>query len=253
MEKVCIGVPYYGMQTPEWWNPLVAEAARLSKDGIELIAPIAIGSMATDKNRNAIVENFEKLDADWLMWVDADNPPPSGIIKRLLSTHKSLVTGVYVKRGDNPEPIMYYKTPDGMYQPIEEWTVGEIMPIDSAGLGGCLCHRSVFEDIKKNYRVLERTNGGIVTVHKDTIVGDIFDTSLETDGKVVDGVLQERLRIPKYKHAFPYFMLQYGRTEDYDFFEKAASVGHQLWADTSVEIGHVGVHISRPADWRKKK
>ena len=95
--------------------------------------------------------------------------------------------------------------------------------------------------------------GGVVCVYKDNIEGDIFDEAGESDGKVVAGVLQDRVRIPKYRHPFPYFMIAYGRTEDYPFFEMAKKSGHQLFVDTSVELGHVGVKIHKPTDWLMEK
>jgi hypothetical protein len=208
--------------------------------------------MMTDMARNEVVNRFLATEAEWLQWIDADNTVSVGMIRRLLDTKKSLVTGVYVKRDEkNPEPILYLSGNDGMYQNLTTWRRGEILPIDAAGLGGCLVHRSVFDDVKKNYRILERVNGGIVVVHKDDIDGDIFDESKNTDGKVIEGSYHDRLQIPKHKHTFPYFMIEYARTEDYGFFERARRVGHSLWADTSVELGHVGKHIHKPEDWRK--
>lgn len=253
MDRVCFGIPYYGTQTAEWWNPLVSEAARLYADGIELEHVISIGGMMTDSARNHIVKEFLETKADWLQWIDADNTPPLGMVRRLLNTGKTVVTGVYVKRGANPEPLLFHRTPTGMYQVMEHWRVGEILPIDAAGLGGTLVHRSVFEAIERDYRALEKVNGGLTIVHKDDIWGDVFDSTAETDGKVVEGVYHERLRQPMHKHVFPYFMTEYCRTEDYGFFERCARVGHPLWVDTSVELGHVGTHVNKPKDWREKQ
>lgn len=166
-----------------------------------------------------------------------------------------MVTGMYVKRSEeNPEPLLYQKTNDGRYKVLDNYRVGEILPIDASGMGGCLMHRSVLEDIERDYRVLMRPLGALTTVHKDDIVGSILDDdNADTDNKVIDGVLHTRLRMPLPDTIFPFFMLGDGRSEDYGFFERAAKVGHTLYADTSVEIGHITDKVMKPSDWRKKK
>lgn len=251
-DKVSIGIPAYGRQSKDWWGPLVRQAAEFHKQDIELVDLLVIGSMMTDVSRNHIVDDFLKSKAEWLRWLDADNVDMIGSLRRLLDTRKTLVTGVYTKRNESGEPIAYFATPEGEYETVSGYTPGEIFPIDAAGLGGCLVHRQVFEDIQASYRMFNLAGGGVVTVHRDDLQGDVFDdASLPIDGQVLDGVLQLRLRQPKRKHPFAFFMLQFGRTEDYGFFEMAKRAGHQLWLDTGVEIGHIGEKTYKPADARK--
>jgi len=250
MFKVCLGIPLYGPQEKDFWQPLVNEVSTWNESGIELTASFAVGGMMTDLARNKIAAEFLNTKAEWLLWVDADNATPIGEAKRLLASNRTLITGVYVKKYGAPEPTIYQKTRDGLYQSIDNYRKGEILPIDGAGLGGCLCHRSVFEDTRRNYRLFEATSEYRV-IHKDDIQGEILDVSKDTDGKVINGVLCERLRLPKQKHDFPFFILQGGRTEDYGFFERAARSGHPLWCDTSVELGHVGLRTVKVDDWRE--
>ncbi len=252
MDKVSIGVPAYGSQSKDWWGPLIRQAAELHKQDIELVDLHVISSMMTDVSRNHIVDNFLKGGAEWLRWLDTDNVDKLGSIRRLLDTRKTLVTGIYTKRNDSGEAIAYFATPDGEYAPVSGYTPGEIFPIAAAGMGGCLMHRSVFEDIQKNYRMFDLAGGGIVTVHKDDLEGDVFDDAQTNyDGKAVDGLLHLRLRQPRRKKPFAFFMLGFGRTEDYGFFECAARSGHQLWLDTGVELGHIGEKTYTPAEFRK--
>lgn len=252
MDKVALGIPAYGLQGHQWWAPLVQNAADYHKSDIEITNVLTGGGMTADVNRNYIVDEFKKTAADWMLWIDTDNVHPVWGLRRLLDTKKTLVTGVYVKRSEeNPQPLLYIRTPDGGYAELGHYRPGEILPIDAAGVGACLMHRSVFEDVEKAYRVLGRREGGITLVHKDAIIGDIFDGQKhEYDGCVTDGVLHDRLVLPNRDVKFPFFMIEYGRTEDYGFFERAQRAGHQLYVDTSVEVGHIGVKNFKVSDWR---
>lgn len=253
MDKLCIGIPAYGSQPPSWWRPLLVEAYKLRDYGIELVDVLVEQTMATDANRNSIATTFlDKTDADWLWWIDADNPVILGGIRRLMDTGKNLVTGLYLGRGEKPYPIAYSQTEDGRYESIPPWTRGEIIPVDSAGMGALLSHRSVFEDIRKNFIPLQRADGGIIAVHADDIEGDYFSSMMsEKDGKVIDGIKHERVFEPTVDAKVPFFALQMGRTEDIGFFEKASRVGHQLWLDTSVEVAHLTEKPRKPQEYFK--
>ena len=243
-DRVSIGIPAYGQQDKDFWGPLVKQAAELHKQDIELVDLLVMGSMMTDVSRNYIVKDFLETNSEWLQWIDADNIHKIGSIRRLLDTKKTLVTGVYTKRNDKGDIVAYFATGEGEYEPVQGFTSGEIFPVDSAGMGACLVHRSVFEDIKRNYSLFDMTIGGVIAVHNLDITGDVFDDTLNpTDNRVTDGQFRIRLRQPTKQKAFPFFMLGFGRTEDYGFYEMAARSGHKLWLDTSVEIGHLGTKV----------
>jgi len=254
MDRVAIGIPAYGSQSKDWWGPLVRQAAELHKQNIELVDLHVVGSMMTDVSRNHIVDDFLKSDVEWLRWLDADNVDKLGSIRRLIDTRKTLVTGIYTKREEMGDNVAYFSTPEGAYRTVSGYTPGEIFPIQAAGMGGCLVHRSVFEDIQRSYFMFDLAGGGVVTVHKDDIRGDVFDDALDpTDGLAIDGALRLRLRQPTRPKPFAFFMLGFGRTEDYGFFEMAARCGHRLWLDSGVEIGHLGEKVYMPADTRREE
>lgn len=255
-DKVAIGIPFYGPQEGAWWSQLVNHVASLPLQGVEYSGLIISGAMAADHNRNAIVRDFLATDADWLFWIDADTIIPNGAIKRLLGLGKTLASGLYYGKGEPHPPIAYIKRPDGAYQAIDrtqEWERGEIIPIDAAGCGCLLSHRSVYEDIQKDYVVLQRRGGGIVSIHKDDVHGEIDNSAKhEWDGQVHKGQYRERLIHPTVGDLrFPYFALEFGRTEDMYFFERAARVGHKCWLDTSIECGHLYATPFRGQDYRE--
>lgn len=243
MRKVCIGIPVYGQQPHEWWKPFAQQLYELGKtEDIEIIDILDQGSMHTDHNRNGIARRFlEYQDAEWLFWVDADNKNPVTALQRLLGHEKPMVSGVYYARSEaEPIPIAYIRLEDGRYKVISGWRRGEVIPADAAGMNCLLTHRSVYEMIDQKYVSLMRLTGGIIPVHVDDLRGDIFpDTEDETDGLVVNGQLRERLIEPPDGNQVPFFRTEFGRTEDYGFFEMAKRVGFDFWIDTTIECGHI--------------
>ena len=255
-DKIAIGVPFYGPQSAKWWIPLVNKVALFPKMGLKYAGLITAGVSTTDRNRNDITELFlNETDADWLFWIDADNVIPDGTIRRLLDMDRTLASGLYYGKGDGHIPIAYaYVEESQAYRNIGgiiEWERGEIIPVDAGGMGCILTHRSVFEDIRKNYEMWQMPGGGVRAVHKDdTKTPPKEYKSHKLDGKMIEGQLRQRMMPVVYDdYPFPYFMSEYGRTEDMFFFECAARVGHKLWIDTSIEAGHIreeevkGIHF----------
>lgn len=241
--KVAFGVPTYGSQYPTWWVPFIRQVGLLHKYDIEFVDVFQHGTMRTDGNRNVIARQFLSSEAEWIFWVDSDNVNPIASIRRLLDTAgdtRTLVSGIYYTKEKNPIPVVYAHHEDGRYRHLTQWERGEIIPIEAAGMNCCLMHRSVLEDIDKNYVSLRMSIGGDMAVHRDDIIGDVFkEKAGPNDNKVIDGVFHFRVYTPTEPVNVQFFELRYGRTEDMNFFEKARRCGHQLWLDTSVECGHL--------------
>jgi hypothetical protein len=221
---------------------------------MDVVRILVSDTMATDHNRNLIVDDFLKTEAEWLFWIDADTVVPVGAINRLIATGKTLVSGLYYGKNDPHPPIAYYSH-NGAYKPIDKgvrWEKGEILPVDAAGMGCMLTHRSVFEDIKNNHTVLQANGGGLTVVENKNIIGEITNTIRhKDDGKVIGGKLQVRLIPPTLENLkFPYFALEHGRTEDLWFFELASHVEHKCYLDTSVECGHLRPVAFTGAEYR---
>jgi hypothetical protein len=242
--RLCIGVPFYGPTEPTWWIQFAGHVSELHNT-VDLVDGwlLAVGSMAADHNRNLIVEDFLKTDAEWLFWIDADTIVPIGSLNRLLAMGKTLASGVYYGKNPPHPPIAYYKY-NGAFIPIDKqtrWEKGEIIPVDAAGLGCMLTHRSVYEDIREHFQVLQQAGGSLTAVHDDDIVGAITAGQVHrNDEKVINGRQRRRLIPPTIENwHFPYFALEHGRTEDLWFFDMAARVGHKAWLDTSIEALHL--------------
>lgn len=252
--KISVGVPYYGSLSGEWTFQTMQLVAMIAKEHT-LCDIIASGVMTADHNRNLIVQEFLKSEAEWLFWIDSDTTIPVGAVERMLAHGRTLVSGLYYGKND-PHPPIAYHVYNGAFAPISQsrvWEVGEILEVDATGMGCMLTHRSVFEDIQKAYTPMQGEGGNIHLIHKDDfIIDDSID--LQLNGKVVNGYLSQKLKEPALAGLrFPFFQVEHNRTEDMFFFEKAARVGHRPVLDTSAECGHLRWNAYKGADYRNEK
>jgi hypothetical protein len=257
--KVAIGIVSYGHQPPSFWKTLAENCASLYKDGIEFDQIFWAGGSQVDVNRNTVAYDFRtQSDADWLWWIDADNPPPFGTLHRLLSLGMPAVSGLYYGGELHKEiiPIAYLKTKQGTYRTLDRvvpnWEVGEMYQVDAVGMGCFLTHRSVYDDIENHFMLLQRAYGGWLVVPKEDVSGETPTLPIKnsTVGKVVDGLYTEPVCIPKQDNVrFPFFMAQWARTEDFIFCEMLRKTG-EIWLDTSVEAGHVKDYVITGTHYR---
>lgn len=239
-EKLCIGIASYGDQAPEFWEPLVFLTGSLHRYDIDFTGLLVARSMSTDGNRNRIVDMFKKNKAEYILWIDTDNVIPLGGVRRLLDAKKDIISGLYYQKAEPYIPVAFNRIENNRYIPIADWNRGEILPIDMAGMGATLVHRSVYFRIEDEMRVVQRWDGGITTVHKDDIDGKIHDKLKNLTPKLCEGSLREEVIHPDHKiDAWPHYRLEYGRTEDVVFFENARRCGFQPFVDTSVEVDHI--------------
>lgn len=253
MVKINIGIASYGSQPPEWWQQMAFMLSGLHQYGISIGSLHVANSMHTAGNRNIVVKAFLQTISEWLLWIDTDNIIPIGGIKRLLDTQKVLVCGLYYQKSDGYKPVAYKRLPNNRYRPIEKWNRGELLPIDMAGMGATLVHRSVYEEIEKQFMIVQRWSGGISLIHKDDIEGELPEDFGKVSPRMVGGTYQESMVKPDHKQDyFPHYIMEYGRTEDVVFFENAKRVGVQPFVDTSVEVTHITVRQITGVDYRKE-
>ena len=247
--KVALGVVSYGGQDAAWWKAMVDFVGMWDHDVLEYAGLMHSGVSTTDINRNNVAHDFlHNTDADWLFWIDADNPPPIGAVERLLEPGHKLISGLYYGGNISKEmqPIAYVVNPKGGYHTLKQvkpfWNKGEILPVDAVGMGCFLTHRSIFEQIEANYTIFQRQSGGKACVHHSKIKGEVPDDMAKHPyaQEVRKGILYDPIiQYDMTDKNFPFFMCQFGRTEDYIFCEMARELGHMIYVDTFVEVGHV--------------
>lgn len=254
--KISLGLPSYGGLSAEWTTQALQFTAHLAKEH-DLMDIISVGVMTADHSRNMIVDEFLKTTSEWLFWIDSDTIVPVGAVNRMLGHGRTLVSGLYYGKNPPHNPIAYTRY-NGAFQALDQerrWEKGEIISVDAVGMGCMLTHRSVFEDIKKNYTVYQIPGGGVQPIHNNDVLGDVkAEETHEHDGKVYKGQWRVRLRPSTLNNLrFPFFMVDHIRTEDMFFFDLARRVGHTPVLDTSVECSHLRFNGFSGKDYRDLK
>lgn len=253
-DKVVIGVPSIGSQNPEWWVRLSVLCSQFAKEGIELRGILNANGVMVDANRNLIVDIFLQNNADWLFWIDSDTRLTYGAARTLIDSGKTMTSGLYFAKSDLAHPIAYVRSETG-YEPLTAWEKGELREVDGAGLGCCMTHRTVYEDIQKQWARFRLHGGGETLVHVNDIRGNVTDGARHKDDRMlINGQLHSRLLpVPERTTAkYPFFVLEHCRTEDFWFFEKAQRAGHKLFLDTLVECDHYGSKAYSGEDYRER-
>jgi hypothetical protein len=153
----------------------------------------------------ALADGFTEL-----MWIDSDIVFEPSDVDRLRRHELPIVAGIYVAKGRQT----FICTPLPSTTELVFGRGGGVIELQYVGAGFLLTRRSVYDRIQEAHQ-LPRCEAP-----------DLSDGAPDDPGIV------------------PYFlpMIHENRflTEDYSFCERARACGHQVMADTTIRLGHVG-------------
>jgi hypothetical protein len=222
----------------------------------------------TDVNREVLTGWFltgseSGVKSDWIFWIDDDTVPPDGTISQLLRLEKPFTAGLYFNTNSPYNPICYLKAGDtGGYRHLWDYNPGSVIQVDSVGMGCTLIHRSVYEKILEEFVVFQRPNGSLFPIHKSLVYTD--DTPLPGSiympsdvfpkTYVYNNILHMKLVEPEpdNSHFFPFYAMEYCRTEDNHFCELAEQVGIKPWIDTAIVCEHWKHRCGTYDDYQKE-
>jgi hypothetical protein len=199
----------------------------------------------TDINRSLNAKAFlMNSDTEWLFWIDDDTIPPAGAIRSLLKHGKPFVAGLYFLAGPPHNPIVYYKhqKQDWGYSPMWDYPKGALTQVDAVGMGCTLIHRSVYEKIMEAHDLYVRPNGTFFPVLKKNVLASIDPPQNGLPRTYIsNGRLHQEVHLIEDddQRPWPFYSLEYGRTEDMWFCEMAAEVGIRPWVDTRIVCRHL--------------
>jgi len=175
--------------------------------------------------------------ADYIFWLDDDTIPPPGTISHLVNLGREIVGGVYFLGNEPFNPVVYFRQENGLYSALYNYAPGTLVRVDSIGMGCTLIHRSVYERIMEGHEVFLRPTGTPLAIPKEQV-----QDYEETDGKPYVGGGYYHLPVtrpePDDERPWPFYAMEYGRTEDHHFCELAANVGIKPYLDTRIECEH---------------
>lgn len=167
-----------------------------------------VGGEAIDKARNYLVKIALEQGADYLLFVDDDNPPPQNTLEKFLEADKDIVCAPILSRHEPFIPCVFKKVPIPEndlpgYEPIKkiDTTGGTLVKVDACGMACTLIKRKVLETLYKKHEGLP------FAFSRDEI-------------KPVEGKTRREM------------------SEDVTFCERATNEGFEIWCDTNIRPVH---------------
>jgi len=179
-----------------------------NRRGIKISSTIRVQGNQIARQRQSLIDFwYDKMQTDWLMWVDSDIVMTTEAFMLLWDSaekiSKPLVTGVYFVSQENeqslmePTPALYMDT-DNQYvtRAIHPLPQNQLIPIDVGGFGFVLMHRSVVPKVRE-------------------VAGEfsVFGENQQPANKFI--------------------------SEDVSFFRKAKQAGIQAYAHTGAHVQHL--------------
>lgn len=115
---------------------------------------IRISGALLSRQRNQVVASFlDDNDADWLFFIDSDETITAEAFDKICAAahdkDRPIVAGLYFGAFDGPDayptpvPMIMRMNDTGRYNPVRTIPADAVIPIDAAGTGALLIHRSV--------------------------------------------------------------------------------------------------------------
>lgn len=160
-ERVTIGWCDNGLVEGRFMSGIVNTIIDSPNHKINIVNTIRVNGNQIARQRQSLWDYWaEASDSEWLLWVDSDIILTSSILKILWDAadkkDKPIVSGLYFVSNQNeqslmePVPAIYMETGDPFRTKlIHEFPQNELMPVDIAGFGLMLMHRSIIDPVNK--------------------------------------------------------------------------------------------------------
>ena len=153
--RVTIGWCDGGTVEGRFASSIVNTVLEAQRKGINVASTIRVQGNQIGRQRQSLFDYWaDNMDSEWLMWVDSDIVFTLQAFEMLWETanveEKPVVVGTYFVSSENEQTLMepvaalYYDTDDQhKTRPIHPLPRNQVIPIDVAGFGLTLMHRSI--------------------------------------------------------------------------------------------------------------
>lgn len=153
-ETVSIGWCDNGTTDGKFTEGLMTAALAGPANGVPLASSIRVQGNQISRQRQVLLDYWlDKMDTDWLLWVDSDIVLTIDVIQKLWKTadkhHRPAVSGVYFISKENegtlmkPYPVLFNDVSEFEVQYLHPLPNNEVVKVDCAGFGLVIMHRSV--------------------------------------------------------------------------------------------------------------
>lgn len=209
--SVYLAMPAHRDIPPDTVIALLKTQAACQERGIPLVVSVTHGGSIVHHVRSKVAWDFLQGKHNRLFWIDSDIVwEPKDFLRVLaLSTVMTIVGGAYPAK---MEPTTFLGRGQGNLEINEHGC----LPVGGIGTGFTCIDRTVYEQLaltapKKRFHQIK--SGPIPHIY--FLPGEETDDGLGAEG------------------------------EDMAFFARARALGHQLWVDPSISLGHVGQKVYR--------
>lgn len=168
--KYVIAVPHMGSLHPELANYLIEMGQKYGNE----LKVIFRSQSPVSVNRNALVEEFLKTEAEWLLFLDDDMIPRSDLIEMSNRGVPIIQAVTCIMQNNIPQPLIMRRTEDKstvLFKQIELSDLDNLenglIEVDGVGTGCLLINRNVFNVLKKPYFEFQTDENGLLKLSED--------------------------------------------------------------------------------------
>lgn len=225
MNRQCsIAIPIAQVVEPKVLQSMMAMVNYSANNGIKIVDIGITERVPIDDARNMLAETFLETPTEWIFWMDSDMTFPKDTLVKLFDLAEKkdakMVTGIYYQRKGLNYPCLWSRG--------QQTETGEI-----TGQGT--------KNAKEN-----KYCGSFLIVHPDK------KEPLEVHAAGYGCVLVHRSVFEMMDR--PWFKFIKGTcSEDFYFFVNAQELGFKLWAEPTIDLGHIGdAPVITKADFNTK-
>lgn len=203
----------------------------VAKQDCHIVMRPSIASSVVHWVRNQLIASLyvNKIPFDYVLFMDDDMVPEPKALSVLLGRKVDVIGAVCTVRQDPPLPnARFYNEEAKCFQTADIDQAG-IWNVGAIGTGFMLISRKALEDIGE-YTLSQRYWIKYLGVHPD-------------EAKKREASERKRAEVDKNDYWFEFLKSPYGAGEvgeDISFCIKAKECGYEIYADSSVQVGHIG-------------